>query len=71
MVLATQENCDTTLTAYDIDIICGVSIYIIKNLALFFKGKWDIQLGTVHGNKIAAMQYCLHFLRAEALYQAH
>lgn len=56
MVLATQENCDTTLTAYDIDIICGVSIYIIKNLALFFKGKWDIQLGTVHGNKIAAMQ---------------
>lgn len=72
MVLATQENCDTALTAYDIDIICGVSIYIIKNLAFLLRVNgifnWEPYMVS---NKIAAMQYCLHFLRAEALCQAH
>lgn len=71
MVLATQENSDI-LTVYDIGIMCGVSIYIIKNLALLLRlngiFNWEPYMVS---NKIAAMQYSLHFLRAEALYQAH
>jgi len=72
MVLSTQENCDIALAAYDIDIICGVSIYIIKCLVLLLRINgifiWEPYMVS---NKIAAMQYYLHFLRAEALYQAH
>lgn len=57
---------------HDIDIIHGVSIYMIKNLAFLLRlnGIFNWELYMV-SNKIAAMQYCLHFLRAEALYQAH
>lgn len=33
-----QQNCDTALAVYDIDILCHVSIYIIKNWALLLKG---------------------------------
>ena len=55
MVLATQENSDI-LTVYDIDIMCGVSIYIIKNLALLLRlngiFNWEPYMVS---NKIAAM----------------
>lgn len=36
--LATQQNCGTALAVYDIDILCDVSIYKIKNWALHLKG---------------------------------